>query len=101
MKIVLNSKFFSKLSIEQLGEKAAGFGFDGIDICIRSGHTINVDNAIKALPKAVKHWQSQNLICPLASAEVTLNNPKSLDTEKLYIACSEADVPRLKTDLPD
>jgi len=96
MKIILNSKFFSKLSIEQLGEKAAGFGYDGIDICIRSGHTINVDNAIEALPKAVKHWQSLNLICPLASAEVTLNNPKSPDAEILYAACSKANVPRLK-----
>jgi len=69
MKIVLNSKFFSKLSIEQLGEKAAGFGYDGIDICIRSGHPIHVENAIEALPKAVKHWQSQNLICPLGHTQ--------------------------------
>ena len=96
MKIVLNSKFFSKLSIEELGEKAAEFGYDGIDICIRSGHTINVDNALEALSKAVKHWESQNLTCPLASAEVTLNNPKSSDAEKLYQACSKANVPRLK-----
>jgi sugar phosphate isomerase/epimerase len=96
MKIVLNSKFFSKLSIEELGDKAIGLSYDGIDICIRSGHTINVDNAIDALPKAVKKWQSQNLSCPLASAEVTLNDPKSPDAEILYKACSEANVRRLK-----
>ena len=96
MDIVLNSKFFANLSVEQLGEKAVSLGYDGIDICIRPGHPIHAENAISALSKAVKIWQSQNLVCPLASAEVTLTDPKSPDAEKLYAACSEANILRIK-----
>ena len=96
MNIVLNSKFFAKLPVEQLGEKAIDLGYDGIDVCIRPGHPIHVDNAVDALPKAVQVWQSQDLSCPLASAAIDIIDPKSPDTLKLYAACAEAGVPRLK-----
>ena len=42
MEIVLNSKFFAHLSIEQLGEKAIELGYDGIDI-LYSSRTSNSD----------------------------------------------------------
>jgi len=96
MKIVFNSKFFAELSVEQLGEKGTALGYDGIDICIRPGHPIHVDNAIHKLPKAVRIWESQNLFCPLASAAIDIIDPKSPDAEKLYAACAEAGIPRLK-----
>jgi len=96
MKIVLNSKFFTALSVEQLGEKVIDLGYDGIDICIRPGHPIHVDNAIDTLPKAVRIWESQNLFCPLATAAIDIIDPKSPNTEKLYAACSKAGIPRLK-----
>ena len=59
MEIVLNSKFFAHLSIEQLGEKATELGYDGIDICIRPGHPIQMDNAAKLLPQAMRVWEKQ------------------------------------------
>jgi len=96
MKIVLNSKFFRELSVEQLGEKVIDLGYDGIDICIRPGHPIRVNNAVDTLPKAVRIWESQSLFCPLASAAIDIIDPKCPDTEKLYAACAEAGVPRLK-----
>ncbi len=96
MQLIINSKFFSHLTIERLGEKAIALGFDGIDICIRPGHPIHVENVIEALPKAVKVWQTQGLVCPLATAAVTMTAPKAPDAETLYAACAEAGVPRLK-----
>ena len=48
MEIVLNSKFFTELSVEQLGEKAIELGYDGVDICVRPGHPIHVDNVTEA-----------------------------------------------------
>ncbi len=96
MKIVLNSKFFADLSVEQLGEKAIELGYDGIDICIRPGHPIHLDNAIQALPKAVKVWQAQNLVCPLATAAVDMTDPDTPEADRLYAACAEAGIPRLK-----
>ncbi len=96
MKIVINSKFFASFSIEGLGEKAVELGYDGIDICIRPGHPIHVDNATDTLLKAVRIWESQNLICPMATAAIDIIDPKSQDAEKLFIACAEAGIPRLK-----
>ena len=96
MKIVLNSKFFATLSVEQLGEKAIELGYDGVDICIRPGHPIHVDNVTEALPKAMKVWRGQNLVCPLATAAVDMTDPKMPAAETLYAVCAEAGIPRLK-----
>ena len=96
MKIVINSKFFAHLSVEQLGEKAIELGYDGVDICIRPGHPIHVDNTIDTLPQAIKIWEDQGLVCPLATSPVTMTDPKAAASEKLYRACAEAGVPRLK-----
>ena len=68
--MILNSKFFGELAPEQLGEKMIDFGYDGIDVCIRPGHPVNFDNMTEALPRAVKVWEGQGLVCPMASAPV-------------------------------
>ena len=64
MQIVLNSKFFNHLSVEQLGETAKQFGYDGLDICIRPNHPIHADNVMTELPAAHRLWQQQGLTCP-------------------------------------
>jgi sugar phosphate isomerase/epimerase len=96
MEIVLNSKFFTELSVEQLGEKTIELGYDGVDICVRPGHPIHVDNVIEALPKAMKVWSGQNLTCPLATAATDITDPNAPEVEGLYAACAEAGIPRLK-----
>ncbi len=96
MEIVLNSKFFTELSVEQLGEKAIELGYDGVDICVRPGHPIHVDNVIEALPKAMKVWRGQHLTCPLATAATDITNPNAPEVERLYAACAAAGIPRLK-----
>jgi sugar phosphate isomerase/epimerase len=96
MEIVLNSKFFTELSVEQLGEKTIELGYDGVDICVRPGHPIHVNNVIEALPKAMKVWSGQNLTCPLATAATDITDPNAPEVEGLYAACAEAGIPRLK-----
>ena len=96
MEIVLNSKFFTELSVEQLGEKAIELGYDGVDICVRPGHPIHVDNVVDMLPQAMKVWQRQNLVCPLVTAATDITNPNAPEVERLYAACAEAGIPRLK-----
>ena len=93
MEIVLNSKFFTELSVEQLGEKTIELGYDGVDICVRPGHPIHVDNVVEALPKAMKVWAGQNLTCPLATAATDITNPNAPEVEGLYAACAEAGYP--------
>lgn len=97
MEIVLNSKFFSELSVEQLGDKAVELGFDGIDVCVRPGHPVNPDNVADTLPQAVKTWSGQGLTCPLATAATNAVDPHAPEMERIYAGCAEAGVPRLKT----
>ena len=96
MNIVLNSKFFEQLSIKQLGEKARELGYDGIDICVRPGHPVNLENVEKTLPEAHRVWKDQGLVCPLASAPVSLNDPAAPETERLYSGCAAAGIRRIK-----
>lgn len=95
-KIILNSKFFEELSPLQLGEKMIDFGYDGIDVCVRSGHPINFGNMTDALPQAVKVWENQGLVCPMVSAPVDFTDPDAEDADRLYEACSGAGVPIVK-----
>ena len=96
MEIVLFSKFFEELSMEELGEKALELGYDGIDIAVRPGHPIHAGNAVEALPGAVETWRSMGLSSPMATAPVSANDPAAGEVEPMYAACAAAGVPRLK-----
>ena len=48
MDIILNSKFFGSLSVEELGSKVIELGYDGIDVNVRDGHPVNPGNAVDA-----------------------------------------------------
>ncbi len=96
MEITLNSKFFGSLSVDELGGKVAELGYDGIDVNVREGHPVNPDNAVGALKKAVDRWQEIGLSCPLATAPADMVDPDSPDAPRLFEACAEAGVPRLK-----
>jgi sugar phosphate isomerase/epimerase len=96
VQIVLNSKFFSPLSVPELGAKARALGFDGIDVNVRPGHPVNPANVATALPEAVTVWTDQGVVCPLATAPVTLVHPDAPEVEPLYAGCAAAGVPRLK-----
>ena len=96
MQLVLNSKFFRSLSVEALGAKARALGFDGIDLCVRPGHPVNLENAATALPDAVRTWRKQGLVCPLATAPVTLLDPGAPEVAPLYAGCAAAGIPRVK-----
>ena len=96
MQIVLNSKFFRTLGVGDLAAKAQELGFDGVDVTVRSGHPVNLENVATALPEAVALWKKQGLVCPLATAPVTLVDPDAPEVEPLYAGCRAAGVPRVK-----
>jgi sugar phosphate isomerase/epimerase len=96
VQIVLNSKFFHALGVGELGRKVRELGFDGIDVSVRPGHPVNLDNVESALPQAVAAWKTQGLVCPLATAPVTLIDPDAPEVERLYAGCAAAAVPRVK-----
>jgi sugar phosphate isomerase/epimerase len=96
VEIVLNSKFFAGLSVDELGRKVQELGYDGVDLCVRPGHPVNLENVESALPAAVKQWAEDGLVCPLATAPVPLNDPSAPEVPALFAGCAAAGVPRLK-----
>ena len=96
MELILNSKFFEDLSVDALGEKVLALGYSGLDLCVRPGHPVHLDNVATALPQAARIWQEQGVSLPLVSAPVRFNNPHVAAAEALYAACAAAGVPRIK-----
>ena len=96
MDLLLNSKFFESLSPRELGEKIAELGYDGVDLCVRPGHPVNLENVEQALPAANRIWQDQGVTCPLASAPVTLVDPDADASKRLYAGCAEAGITQIK-----
>jgi len=96
VQVVLNTKFFRALSVGDLGARARALGFDGLDICVRPGHPVNLDNVANALPAAIALWKEEGLVCPLATTPVTLVDPAAPEVEPLYAGCAAAGVPRVK-----
>jgi sugar phosphate isomerase/epimerase len=96
MDIVLNSKFFAQLSASELGEKVRELGYDGIDVCVRPGHPVHLENVDQTLPAAHRIWQDQGLVCPLATAPVDFNDSTAPAAERLYAACAEAGIGHIK-----
>jgi len=96
MNIILNSKFFSDLEPSELGKTIQAYGYDGVDLCVRPGHPVNLDNVDRALPEAIDVFKDQDLVCPLATAPVDLNDPSSPEARRLYAACEVAGVEFIK-----
>ena len=96
MDIVLNSKFFSELDPAALAAQVADLGYDGVDLCIRPGHPIDPENISRALRPAVAELHAAGLQCPLVTAPVDFSDPRDPAAERLYAACAEAGVPRVK-----
>ena len=61
MQILLNSKFFNHLSVENLGKTTKNLGYDGLDICLRLNHPIDPNTALTELPSTTRVWEQQGL----------------------------------------
>jgi sugar phosphate isomerase/epimerase len=96
MQAVRFTKFWSALSIEAMGERAAALGYDGLDLAVRDGHPINLDNVSTVLPRATTQWRSLGVDCPMISADVSLIDAASTGARTLFAAAANAGVPRIK-----
>ena len=54
MQIVLNSKFFNHLSVENLGKTTKNLGYDGLGVCLRLNHPIDPNTALTELPSTTR-----------------------------------------------
>ncbi|HZC27389.1 MAG TPA: hypothetical protein VE287_10220, partial [Actinopolymorphaceae bacterium] len=70
MQTVLFTKLFQARSVDEVGEAAAELGFDGIDLLVRPGATIDPE-AADQIPLAVERLTAQGLTTPMATTDLT------------------------------
>ncbi|MGI9336042.1 MAG: sugar phosphate isomerase/epimerase family protein, partial [Gammaproteobacteria bacterium] len=96
MHIVRFTKFWAGMSAQAMGERAAALGYDGLDLAVRPGHAVAVDNVSVALPDAVRGWRALGVECSMITAEVSLTDASAGGARTLFRAAAESGVPRIK-----
>ena len=96
MQLVRFTKFWEDLSVRQLGERARELGYDGLDLAVRDGHALNIDNVTDELPGAVRAWRELGVDCSMISSSTDLIDPDAADAVTLFEAAAAAGVPRIK-----
>lgn len=72
MELLFFTKFLKGLTAVQVGEQVRRLGFDGLDLAVRAGQSVNPDNITQALPNAMCLWADMGLSVRLASLDMTL-----------------------------
>ncbi len=96
MQFVRFTKFWEGLSVEQMGDRAATLGYDGLDLVVRDGYAVTPSNAAQGLPKAVRHLEGLGLTCPLVTADVSLTDATAKGAPRLFAAAADAGVTAIK-----
>ena len=96
MHIVRFTKFWAHLSVEEMGERAASLGYDGLDLVVRESHPIHPGNVAERLTASVRAWANHNIDCSLITSETALIDANDRDTRTLFSAAADAGVPRIK-----
>ncbi len=94
--LIYFTKFLQGLSPGEMAPIVKGIGFDGLDLAVRRGQTVNPGNVREALPGAMKLWKESGLVVPMVSTETNLTDPRDPSVEPLWAACAEAAVRNIK-----
>jgi sugar phosphate isomerase/epimerase len=89
MQTVLFTKLFGARSAGEIGETAADLGFDGIDLLIRPGCTVE-PAATEHIPRAVESLNAHGLDVPMATTDLT--DPAAFPAEQVFGACAQAGI---------
>lgn len=76
------------IQIEELADKVAGLGLDGVELPIRPGYQVQPDNVSTTLPDAVKVFASRGLTIKSAAAPLE---------PTIVAACGDAGIPIVRT----
>jgi sugar phosphate isomerase/epimerase len=87
--MVLFTKLFEQREAGEIGRVAAELGFDGIDLLIRSGYTVDPAEA-RRIPQLVKEFQASGLSVPIATTDLT--DVSAFPVEEVFGACAEAGI---------
>lgn len=92
MKIVMFTKLFKGLSLDDIAHHLANIGFDGVDLLIRDGHQIT-----PATPEGIAHavgvMKKAGLSVPMATTDF---NEATATSERVFAACREAGIKTIR-----
>lgn len=71
MKIILFSKMFQQMPIEEFASLASNMGFEGIDLTVRPGGHIEPKDISEKLPKFLEMFKQMNLSVPMITTAIT------------------------------
>lgn len=96
MQLILLTKYFSTLSLNDLIETIKSVGCRGADYCVRPGLPVEPENCDKKLPKIVKQFNDEGLTVPMVTAPANFSDPTVAYAEKLFAGCALARVKIIK-----
>jgi len=96
VQLIVFSKLLKDRSIPELIDLAHSHGYDGYDLCVRSGYPVSPEDAALTLPTAVRQLAAAGLSVPLVTGPTSLTDPRQPEAENLLAALADAGVPRMK-----
>lgn len=88
------TKPFNSLSFDQLADRIAELGFDGIEAPIRPGGHIEPEQVADELPRLVESLAKRNLVITVMTSDI--NDPGSKRNEKVLRVASELGIQRYR-----
>lgn len=95
-KLIVFTKHFEGLDIEQLIETIKSAGAEGADLCVRPGYPVEPENARKKLPDAVKKFRDAGLEIPMITTPADFLDPSQQITEEVISVCGDENVGLIK-----
>jgi sugar phosphate isomerase/epimerase len=89
MQAVLFTKLFGQRGIDEVATACADLGFDGLDLLIRPGCTVEPDT-VDRLPDVVQRVRDRGLEVPMVTTDIT--DPDRFPTRKTLDACARSGV---------
>jgi sugar phosphate isomerase/epimerase len=96
MKMVLFSKHWPEISIEEMIRRTLRIGADGLDLAVRARMAVNPDNVSATLAPALRQVRAAGLDIPMITTEGDFTDPGDPGAERLAAAMAEAGVPLAK-----
>jgi sugar phosphate isomerase/epimerase len=96
MKLVLFSKHWPGLSVEEMIRKTQAIGADGLDLAVRSQMAVNPANVSTELVAAVRRVRAAGLEVPMITTEGDFLDPAAASSEQMAAAMAAAGVPLAK-----
>ncbi|MCM8785177.1 MAG: sugar phosphate isomerase/epimerase [Candidatus Omnitrophica bacterium] len=96
IKFIVFTKHFKELDIDLLIEKINDMDVEGVDLCVRPGYPVNLDNIEKYLPIVVKKFKENGLSIPMITTPTDFVEPKDPVVEKVFYACQMSGIKLIK-----